>query len=122
MTVMRKYFFILLLCSSAMMAQNTYSDYQAFRKGVLGSYDSFRETILENYAEYLAAVFVFKRAVMHAKAQALVKRPDHELQGQLLAARHRQAPRVAVVEHLREGRVLELEPALGKLVPAVEGV
>ena len=58
MTVMRKYFFILLLCSSAMMAQNTYSDYQAFRKGVLGSYDSFRETILENYAEYLQGVWV----------------------------------------------------------------
>ena len=57
MTVMRKYFFILLLCSSAMMAQNTYSDYQAFRKGVLGSYDSFRETILENYVEYLQGVW-----------------------------------------------------------------
>ena len=57
MTVMRKYFFILLLCSSSMMAQNTYSDYQAFRKGVLGSYDSFRETILENYAEYLQGVW-----------------------------------------------------------------
>ena len=54
---MRKYFFILLLCSSSMMAQNTYSDYQAFRKGVLGSYDSFRETILENYAEYLQGVW-----------------------------------------------------------------
>lgn len=57
MTVMRKYFFILLLCSSSMMAQNTNSDYQAFRKGVLGSYDSFRETILENYAEYLQGVW-----------------------------------------------------------------
>ena len=57
MTVMRKYFFILLLCSSSMMAQNTYSDYQAFRKGVLGSYDSFRETILENYVEYLQGVW-----------------------------------------------------------------
>ena len=54
---MRKYFFILLLCSSSMMAQNTYSDYQAFRKGVLGSYDSFRETILENYVEYLQGVW-----------------------------------------------------------------
>ena len=54
---MRKYFFILLLCSSSMMAQNTNSDYQAFRKGVLGSYDSFRETILENYAEYLQDVW-----------------------------------------------------------------
>lgn len=57
MTVMRKYFFILLLCSSSIMAQNTNSDYQAFRKGVLGSYDSFRETILENYAEYLQGVW-----------------------------------------------------------------
>lgn len=57
MTVMRKYFFILLLCSSSMIAQNTNSDYQAFRKGVLGSYDSFRETILENYAEYLQGVW-----------------------------------------------------------------
>ncbi len=54
---MRKYFFILLLCSSSMMAQNTNSDYQAFRKGVLGSYDSFRETILEDYAEYLQGVW-----------------------------------------------------------------
>lgn len=57
MTVMRKCFFILLLCSSSMIAQNTNSDYQAFRKGVLGSYDSFRETILENYAEYLQGVW-----------------------------------------------------------------
>lgn len=57
MTVMRKYFFILLLCSSSMMAQNTNSDYQAFRKEVLGSYDNFRETILENYAEYLQGVW-----------------------------------------------------------------
>lgn len=57
MTVMRKYFFILLLCSSSMIAQNTNSDYQAFRKGVLSSYDSFRETILENYAEYLQGVW-----------------------------------------------------------------
>lgn len=54
---MRKYFFILLLCSSSMMAQNTNSDYQTFRKGVLGSYDSFRETILEDYAEYLQGVW-----------------------------------------------------------------
>ena len=54
---MRKYFFILLLCSSSMMAQNTNSDYQAFRKGVLGSYDSFRETMLEDYAEYLQGVW-----------------------------------------------------------------
>ena len=54
---MRKYFFILLLCSSSMMAQNTNSDYQAFRKGVLGSYNSFRETILEDYAEYLQGVW-----------------------------------------------------------------
>ena len=57
MKVMRKYFFILLLCSSSIMAQNTNSDYQAFRKGVLGSYDSFRETILEDYAEYLQGVW-----------------------------------------------------------------
>lgn len=54
---MRKYFIILLLCSSSMMAQNTYSDYQAFRKGVLGSYDSFRKTVLEDYAEYLQGVW-----------------------------------------------------------------
>ena len=54
---MRKYFFILLLCSSSMMAQNTNSDYQAFRKGVLGSYDSFRKTVLEDYAEYLQGVW-----------------------------------------------------------------
>lgn len=54
---MRKYFIILLLCSSSMMAQNTNSDYQAFRKGVLGSYDSFRKTVLEDYAEYLQGVW-----------------------------------------------------------------
>lgn len=54
---MRKYFFILLLCSSSMMAQNTNSDYQAFRKGVLGSYDSFRKTVLEEYAKYLQGVW-----------------------------------------------------------------
>ncbi len=54
---MRKYFFILFLCSSSMMAQNTNSDYQAFRKGVLGSYDNFRKTVLEDYAEYLQDVW-----------------------------------------------------------------
>ena len=54
---MRKYFFILLLCSSSMMAQNTNSDYQAFRKGVLGSYDNFRKTVLEDYAKYLQGVW-----------------------------------------------------------------
>lgn len=54
---MRKYFFILLLCYSSMMAQNTKSDYQAFRKGVLGSYDSFRKTVLEDYAEYLQGIW-----------------------------------------------------------------
>ena len=57
MTVMRKYFFILLLCSSSMMAQNTNSDYQAFRKGVLDNYGSFRKTVLENYAKYLQGVW-----------------------------------------------------------------
>ena len=57
MTVMRRYFYILLLCSSSMMAQNTNSDYQAFRKGVLGSYDSFRKTVLEEYAKYLQGVW-----------------------------------------------------------------
>ena len=40
-----------------MMAQNTNSDYQAFRKGVLGSYDSFRKTVLEDYAEYLQGIW-----------------------------------------------------------------
>lgn len=54
---MRKYFIILLLCSSSMMAQNTNSDYQTFRKGVLGSYDSFRKTVLEDYAEYLQGIW-----------------------------------------------------------------
>lgn len=54
---MRKYFFILLLCSSSMMAQNTNLDYQTFRKGVLGSYDSFRKTVLEDYAKYLQGVW-----------------------------------------------------------------
>lgn len=57
MTVMRKYFFILLLCSSSMIAQNTNSDYQAFRKGVLGSYDNFRKTVLEEYAKYLQGIW-----------------------------------------------------------------
>lgn len=57
MTVMRRFFYILLLCSSSMMAQNTNSDYQAFRKGVLGSYDSFRKTVLEEYAKYLQGVW-----------------------------------------------------------------
>lgn len=54
---MRKYFFILFLCSSSMMAQNTNSDYQAFRKGVLDSYGSFRKTVLKDYAEYLQGVW-----------------------------------------------------------------
>ena len=54
---MHKYFFILLLCSSSMMAQNTNSDYQAFRKGVLDSYGSFRKTVLEDYAKYLQEVW-----------------------------------------------------------------
>lgn len=54
---MRKYFFILLLCSSSIMAQNTNSDYQAFRKRVLDNYGSFRKTVLENYAKYLQGVW-----------------------------------------------------------------
>lgn len=54
---MRKYFFILLLCSSSIMAQNTNSDYQAFRKRVLDNYGSFRKTVLENYAKYLQDVW-----------------------------------------------------------------
>lgn len=54
---MRKFFFILLLCSSPMMAQNTNSDYQAFRKGVLDGYVSFRKTVLEDYAKYLQGVW-----------------------------------------------------------------
>lgn len=54
---MRKYFFILLLCFSSMMAQNTNSDYQAFHKGVLDSYGSFRKTVLEDYAKYLQGVW-----------------------------------------------------------------
>ena len=54
---MRKYFFILLLCSSSMMAQNTNSDYQAFRKRVLDNYGSFRKTVLEYYAKYLQGVW-----------------------------------------------------------------
>lgn len=54
---MRKYFFILLLCSSSMMAQNTNSDYQAFRKRVIDNYGSFRKTVLENYAKYLQGVW-----------------------------------------------------------------
>lgn len=53
---MRKYFYILLLCSS-MVAQNTNSDYQAFRKGVLDSYVSFRKTVLEDYAKYLQGIW-----------------------------------------------------------------
>ena len=40
-----------------MMAQNTNSDYQAFRKGVLDSYGSFRKTVLKDYAEYLQGVW-----------------------------------------------------------------
>ena len=39
------------------MAQNTNSDYQAFRKGVLDSYGSFRKTVLEDYAKYLQGVW-----------------------------------------------------------------
>ena len=54
---MRKYFFILLLYSSSMMAQNINSEYHTFRKGVLGSYDSFRKTVLEEYAKYLQGVW-----------------------------------------------------------------
>ena len=40
-----------------MMAQNTNSDYQAFRKRVLDNYGSFRKTVLENYAKYLQGVW-----------------------------------------------------------------
>lgn len=54
---MRKFFLILLLCSSSMKAQNTNSDYQAFRKGVLDSYVGFRKTVLEDYAKYLQGIW-----------------------------------------------------------------
>lgn len=57
MTVMRRYFFILLLCSSSMMAQDINFDFQAFRKGMLENYSEYRENVLSDYAKYLQGVW-----------------------------------------------------------------
>ena len=56
MTVMRKYFFILLLCSSAMMAQNTYSDYQAILMEVVKG-DDTKPIIWDEYKKIIADNF-----------------------------------------------------------------
>ena len=54
---MRKYLFILLLCSSAMRAQDIKSDFQTFRKGMFESYDGFRKSVLEDYGKYLQGIW-----------------------------------------------------------------
>lgn len=54
---MRKYFFLLLMCSSSLMAQDINSDFQAYRKGMLENYSGFRKTILDDYAKYLQGVW-----------------------------------------------------------------
>ena len=58
---------------------------------------------------------------MHPKRQPLAHPPQHQLQGQLLAAGDGKATRVGVVEHDRIGRVAHGESAPGELVPAREG-
>lgn len=54
---MRKYFFLLLTCSSSLMAQDIHSDFQAYRKGVLENYSGFRKSVLDDYAKYLQGVW-----------------------------------------------------------------
>lgn len=54
---MRKYLLVLLLCSSAAMAQDVNTDFQAFRKDMLGSYGKFRKRVLDNYANYLNGIW-----------------------------------------------------------------
>ena len=54
---MRKYLFLLFMCSSSLMAQDINSDFQAFRKGMLENYSEYRENVLSDYAKYLQGVW-----------------------------------------------------------------
>lgn len=54
---MRRYLLGLLLCSSSMMAQDVNTDFQAFRKDMLGNYSSFRKSVLDDYANYLNGIW-----------------------------------------------------------------
>ena len=54
---MRRYLLGLLLCSSSMMAQDVNTDFQAFRKDMLGNYSGFRKSVLDDYANYLNGIW-----------------------------------------------------------------
>jgi len=54
---MCRYLLGLLLCSSSMMAQDVNTDFQAFRKDMLGNYSSFRKSVLDDYANYLNGIW-----------------------------------------------------------------
>ncbi len=54
---MRKYLFMLLLCSLTVSAQDVRSDFQSFRQGTLEGYSGFRKSVLDEYAKYLQGVW-----------------------------------------------------------------
>jgi hypothetical protein len=54
---MRKYVFLLLICSQQLFAQDNTSDFQQFRKELLEDYQGYRNEVLENYAKYLEGVW-----------------------------------------------------------------
>lgn len=54
---MRKCFLMLLMCSSSLMAQETATDFQAYRKSVLENFSSFRNSVLDDYVQYLQGVW-----------------------------------------------------------------
>ena len=54
---MRKYLFMLLLCSLTVSAQDVHPDFQSFRQGTLKSYSGFRKSVLDDYAKYLQGVW-----------------------------------------------------------------
>ena len=55
---MRKcFFFMLCLCASCVTAQDKTTDFQTFRKQMLGNYQGFRKKVLDDYAQFLDTVW-----------------------------------------------------------------
>ena len=55
---MRGYFvFVLFACSAMAGAQDVNTDFQSFRKGLLGDFQTYRKGILDDYADYLDGIW-----------------------------------------------------------------
>ena len=53
----RTCFFILIICSIAVNAQQVNADYQSFRNSILEGYQEYRQDVLDNYSTYLAGIW-----------------------------------------------------------------